>query len=95
MERVLYTKKGAPIREIDGNLFDKAGNQVGRFDGETVYGPDGRYAATLMADRLVYVPAYRGWLSYSFAPMRMAGTALGRMVPSAIAGEEPFTAARG
>ncbi|ACU77444.1 hypothetical protein Caci_8628 [Catenulispora acidiphila DSM 44928] len=90
MERLLYTKMGAPIREVGGNLFDKAGVQVGRLDGETVFASDGRYAATLTGGRLVYLSAQRGRISYSFAPTRIRASAAASMIASVILGEEPF-----
>lgn len=91
---MLYTKQGAPIQVVGDKLFDKTGRLVGRRDGDTVYAPDGRYAATLVDDgaggRLVFLTRYQGLKSHAFAPMRIAATAAAPRIAAVVVGDEPF-----
>lgn len=57
-------------REGDG-LFTYYGLQAGRFDGDEVYGRDGRYLGEVLNEnRLITHRGKRGWVRSSFAPMR-------------------------
>jgi hypothetical protein len=89
MTRMLYTKSGIPISESGGDLFDASGRQVGRLRGDKVYGPDGKYVATLDGGRLVYRSTDRATISSPFAPRQVAGFAVASVVGVAIWGDGP------
>ncbi len=45
------------------------GTEAGRFDGEEIYGSNGRYLGEVMSDnRLITSRSKRGWVRGSFAP---------------------------
>lgn len=90
----LYTKEGHPIRVRDDKVYDKSGEQVGRLVEGKVYGPDGRYAATVVDDRLVYRASDNRRVSGPFVPRRVLPMTALKRSPSLILGEEPFTSAR-
>lgn len=55
------------------SLFSYKGREVGRFHGDEIYGPDGRYLGEVMnGNRLISNRAKRGWVRSSFAP-RLGG----------------------
>ena len=61
----------------DGDaLFAYHGKQVGKFEGEEVYGADGRYLGEVMnQNRLITNRAKAGWRKFSFTPTRRGGYA--------------------
>lgn len=50
----LCTKSGRLLQRVDDELFSRSGRYLGRFRGNKVYDPDGRYCGTLVGDRVVY-----------------------------------------
>ncbi len=51
------------------SLFTYFGKETGRFDGEEIYGSDGRYLDEVMSDnRLISSRSKKGWVRGSFAP---------------------------
>jgi hypothetical protein len=86
----LYTKKGKPLQVHGDDIFDRNGVQVGRRRGDKIYGPDGRYAGTIVGDRVVYRSTQRGSRGSAFAPKRRVGIARANRVASALSGDEPF-----
>jgi hypothetical protein len=71
----LYTKNGKPLQVSGDDIFNRDGIQVGRRRGDKIYGPDGRYAGTVVGDRVVYRSTQSGSRSSSFAPRRRVGIA--------------------
>jgi hypothetical protein len=58
----------------DEGLFTYYGREVGRFDGEEVYGRDGRYLGEIKSDiRLITCLSKRNWVRGAFGP-RMGGS---------------------
>ena len=87
----LYTKNGKPLVLDGDDIFDRNGRHVGRRRGKKVYGPNGRYAGTIVGDRVVYRRSDSASIGSSFARRARAGTARANRARSGIAGEEPFT----
>lgn len=57
-------------REGD-SLVTYFGHEVGRFDGEEIFGSDGRYLSEVMSDnRLITSRPKKGWVKGSFGPRR-------------------------
>jgi hypothetical protein len=86
----LYTKNGKPLQVSGEDIFDCNGIQVGRRRGDRIYGPDGRYAGTIVGDRVVYRSTQSASRGSSFAPRRRAGIARANRAGSALWGDEPF-----
>jgi hypothetical protein len=86
----LYTKNGKPLRVSGDEIFDRSGRHVGRRRGNKVYGPDGRYAGTIVGDRVVYRSTDSATISAPFAPHAGSGSASASHAASAIWGDEPF-----
>jgi hypothetical protein len=85
----LYTKNGEPVQRQGDAVFSRSGKQVGRIEGNKVYGPNGRYVATIDGGRLVYRSTDSAWISRPFAPSQIAPSSAGRVVGVAIWGDEP------
>jgi hypothetical protein len=85
----VYTKDGRPLNRSGDNLYAESGKQVGRFHGTKVYGPDGKYVATLTGSRLVYLPNESAMVVASFTPISHVGFSMARAVKSAMYGDEP------
>lgn len=56
---------------VDDKLFAYFGLQVGRFDGEEVYGADGLYLGEIMSgNRLITHKGKKSWRHSGFTPVR-------------------------
>ena len=86
----LFTKNGKPLTISGDDIFDRSGCHVGRRRGDKVYGPDGRYAGTIVGDRVVYRSIDRATIGSPFAPSARARSASANTLGSAVWGEEPF-----
>lgn len=86
----LYTKNGKPLRLSGDDIFDRSGRHVGRRRGNKVYGPNGRYAGTIVGDRVVYRSTERATIGSSFAQRAGSGLASASHAGSAMWGDEPF-----
>lgn len=86
----LYTKNGRPLRVSGDDIFDRSGRHVGRRRGNKVYGPDGRYAGTIVGDRVVHRSTDSAAISSPFAPRAGTGSASANRAGSALWGDEPF-----
>lgn len=86
----LYTKRGKPLTVSGNDVYDRSGRHVGRREGDKIYGPDGRYAATVIGDTVVYRRSDSAATGESFAPRHRVGTAEANRIGSAIMGAEPF-----
>ena len=49
----LYTKNGRPLQRSGDNLYSRSGRYLGRVRNGKVYDPDGKYAGTIVGDRVV------------------------------------------
>lgn len=87
---MLYTKNGKPLAVSGDDIFDRSGRHLGRRRGDKVYGPDGRYAATIVGDTVVYRSTDSAAIGSSFARSARAGTARASRAGSAPWGDEPF-----
>jgi hypothetical protein len=86
----LHTKNGKPLTVSGDNIFDRSGRHVGRRRGDKVYGPDGRYAGTIVGDIVVYRSTDSASIGSPFASSARAGSAQATRAGSALWGEEPF-----
>ncbi len=86
----LYTKNGKPLRLSGDDIFDRSGCHVGRRRGKKVYGPDGRYAGTIVGDRVVYRSTDSATIGSPFAQRAGSGSARASRAGSAMWGDEPF-----
>jgi hypothetical protein len=87
----LYTKKGKPLTVSGDYVYDRSGRHLGRRRGNKIYGPDGRYRATIVRNTAVYRSVDSAGVSGSYAaPANRVGTAAASRVGSAIQGDEPF-----
>ena len=85
----IYTRDGEPINRSGNDLFDSSGLQVARMNGDKAFGPDGRYVATLVSGRLVYLHNDSANRTSSFLPRRVAGFSVARVAGIATYGDEP------
>jgi hypothetical protein len=86
----LYTKNGAPLRVRGDDIFDRSGTHVGRRRDKKVYDPNGRYAGTIVGDRVVYRSTDSAAVGTSYARRASAGSASASRAASALWGDEPF-----
>jgi hypothetical protein len=86
---IIYTKDGRPLNRSGDSLFASSGKQVARFHGDKAYGPDGRYVATLMGSRLVYLSYDSARVGAPFSPLSFAGFSMAGIVGVAMYGDEP------
>ncbi len=86
---VIYTRNGVPINQGGDDLFDTSGKQVARLQGDKAFGPDGRYIATLVDDRLIYFASDSEQTDYKFKPRTVAGVAVTKITGITRDGEEP------
>jgi hypothetical protein len=87
----LYTRDGRPLRRSGDDVHDNSGRHVGKVKGNKAYGPDGRYVATLVGNRLVYPQTDSATVSGPFAPMPSAGLGGAQTGNSGLWGDEPFS----
>jgi hypothetical protein len=85
----VFSRDGIPYLRDGDRLFDESGTEVGRFRGSKVYNAQGRYAATLVNDRLAYRASDSASVSSPFAPSRRGGFGVSRRAGSALNGSEP------
>jgi hypothetical protein len=85
----LYTKKGRPLRRSGDDLFARSGKHVGRIRDDKVYHPNGRYAGTIVGDRVIYRSTDSARIGSPFAQRASTGSASASRAGSAAWGDEP------
>jgi hypothetical protein len=50
----LYTKNGRPLQRSGDDLYSRSGRYLGRVRNGKVYDQSGKYAGTIVGDRVVY-----------------------------------------
>ena len=85
----LYTKNGVPLQVHGQAVFNQAGRQVGRIQGSKIYAPTGRYAGTIIGDRLVHRSTDAATVASAYAPTAGAPSATAHAAASALWGDEP------
>lgn len=85
----LYTKNGRPLQRSGDNLHSRSGRYLGRIRNGKVYDPSGRYAGTIVGDRVVYRSIDSATIGSPSVAANRVGTARANMVGSAIWGDEP------
>ncbi|MEO0366769.1 MAG: 4-fold beta flower protein [Pseudomonadota bacterium] len=85
----LYTKNGRPLKVIRDIVYSRSGKAVGRIRDKYVYGPNGRYAGTLIDNRVIYRSVDSARIGTPFAATSTVGFALANAVGVATWGDEP------
>lgn len=85
----LYTKNGRPLRRDGYRLFAHSGTYVGRINGNYVFDPFGRYAGTIVGDRVVYRSSHSARISSPIASANGGGSGEGSRGGSGLWGDEP------
>lgn len=85
----LYTKNGRPLQLSGDQLFAQSGAYLGRLRNERVYDPSGRYAGTLVGNRIVYRATDSATISSPSIATPRIPTARINAIPSAMLGDEP------
>lgn len=85
----LYTKDGRPLQRSGDNLYSRSGHHLGRIRNGKVYDPSGRYAGTIVGDRVVYRGTDSATVASPSVSAGRAGTARANRAGSAIWGDEP------
>lgn len=84
-----FTKGGRPLQVSGDKLHSRSGTYLGRIRNAKVYDPNGRYAGTIVGDRVVYRSTDSASLIGPSVSMNRIGTVRAARVPSAIWGDEP------
>jgi len=85
----LYTKDGRPLQQSGDRIYSRSGQYLGRISNGKVYDPAGRYAGTVVGDRVVYRGIDSATLSGPSMSVNQVGTARINAVPAALWGDEP------
>jgi hypothetical protein len=85
----LYTKNGRPLQRSGNNLYARSGRYLGRVRNGKVYDPSGKYAGTIVGDRVVYRSTDGATIGSPSISANRVGTARANRVASAIWGDEP------
>lgn len=85
----LYTKNGRPL-QIDGaRVYSKSGTYVGRIDRGKVFDPRGRYAGTIVGERVVFRGSDSAAISGPSVAANQAGCGAANRGGSGLWGDEP------
>lgn len=85
----LRTKNGRPLQVAGSKVYSRAGVYVGRIHGRSIHDPSGRYAGTIVGNRVVYRSTDSACRSSPSMSASRAGSAAARVAGSAIWGDEP------
>ncbi len=85
----LYTKNGRPLQLSGDQLFAQSGAYLGRLRNGRVYDPSGRYAGTLVGNRIVHRATDSTTISSPSVAVPRVAVARVNAVPSALLGDEP------
>lgn len=90
MGSTIYTKNGRPVQVRDDAIWSRSGKYVGRLVDGRLYGPNGRYIATLDGDRLVTRSTDRAQVVGASGRLaNIGGSGAARAGRSGIWGQEP------
>ena len=85
----LYTKNGRPLRVVGQYVYARSGQPVGRIRDNHVYHCDGRYAGTIVGDRVAFRSLYAHRSASSCSPAWRAGSGRANRAGSGMMGSEP------
>jgi hypothetical protein len=85
----LYTKNGRPLKRRGDDLFNSSGTHVGRIRREKVFDPSGRYAGTVVGERVIYRSTHNTSVGSPFAPRASAGFGRANRAGTGAWGDEP------
>ena len=85
----LYTKNGRPLQLSGDRLYSRSGTYLGHINDNKVFAPNGRYAATVVGDRVIYRSTDSARIGSPTAAVRHAGSAAASAARSALWGDEP------
>lgn len=85
----LYTKDGRLLQVSGSDVYSRSGKHIGQIRGYTIFGTDGRYAGTIVGDRVVYRSTDSARMGSPSARAGHAGSGLANAAGSPVWGEEP------
>jgi len=85
----LYTKNGRPLRRIGARLFASLGTYVGRIKSDYIFDPSGRYADTIVGERVVYRSTHSARVAGPSVSAHRGGSGAGNRGASGMWGGEP------
>lgn len=85
----LYTKNGRPLQRSGDSLYSRSGHYLGQIRNGKVHDQSGRYAGTIVGDRVVYRGPDSATAGSPSVSARRAGSARANRAGSAIWGDEP------
>ncbi|MGX1703149.1 hypothetical protein [Microbacterium sp. NPDC055357] len=85
----LYTKNGRPLRCVGDRLFARSGSCVGRIKGGYVFDPSGRYAGTIVGDRVAYRSTHSARIAGPSTAANRAVSGGANRAASGMWGDEP------
>jgi hypothetical protein len=85
----LYTKNGRPLQVHNDKLYSRWGQYLGRIRNGKVFDPAGRYAATVVGERVVYRGSDSGRVSGPSSSGNRGGIGAGNRGAVGIWGDEP------
>jgi hypothetical protein len=80
----LYTKDGRPLQVSGSDIYSRSGKPIGQIRGDTVFGTDGRYAGTIVGDRVVYRSTDSARMGSPSSRAGQAGSGLANAAGSAV-----------
>lgn len=85
----LYTKAGRPLQVHGDNVFSRSGVYVGRIKRNKVFDPRGRYAGTIVSDRVVFRGSDSATIGSPSTAANRSGSAAANRAGSGLWGDEP------
>lgn len=85
----LYTKNGRPLQVHGDRVHSRSGIYLGRIRNQKVYDPSGRYAGTIVGDRVVYRSTHSATISSPSTSANRGGTGRANRGGSGVWGDEP------
>lgn len=85
----LYTKKGPPLQVRGYRVHSRSGVYVGHISNGKVYDPSGRYARTIVGDRVVYRSTHSATKSSLSTAANRSSTGRGNRGGFGVWGDQP------
>ena len=84
-----YTRNGRPLRRSGDKLFARSGTYVGKIKSDYVFDPSGRYAGTIVGERIVYRSTHSARIASPSVSANRGGSGAGNRGASGMWGDEP------
>lgn len=89
MNGILYTKKGRPLQFDGQSIWSKSGKYIGPVRGHLVFDRRGKYAATIVGERVIYRRVDSANVAGPTSVAGRAAVAVANAAGSAEWGDEP------